>query len=591
MNTFVKLVQISIIAIVVTIVANPSTVKADADDSAHADVQLAEQDEWGWQVMVNAGNYFCGGTLVAADWVLTAAHCLYDGNGALLAPEDIQVVAGETNRYKLENTEQRLSVNAIFVNDSQDGQENDIALLRLTLPANLNKYVTTVAMISPDKLHLTSAGQMAMVTGWGAAAEGGRTLPELRVAPMQIVTNDICQSLYGSITDNMICGSYIAASGQACQADEGGPLVVADEHGNWYLAGVLSLKRSCGLAGYHSAFARVSEHRAWVDATMAANSSAPGVVIPNDRAVEVVGGQPAEQGEWGWQVMINAGGYICGGSLIDTGWVLTAAHCLYDGAGNIFEPSDIRIVAGETNRYKIENTEQILGVDAVFVHQDYSTRKKNHDIALLRLNKLAILNKFVTTVPLATQDRLSLTAPGQTATVTGWGMTSEGGRVSHELMEAAIPVVDNDTCQRSYGGLITDNMLCAGYAEGGVDACQGDSGGPLVVLDEQGKWHLVGVVSFGFGCARAKYYGVYARVSQYVPWVEDTMAANVKIYETIVDSVDDAAGNTDDESGTVDNTTDNVNDTTDNVDNGTGQPNVDSTDSMAEIVFLPLVMR
>ncbi len=290
---------------------------------------------------------------------------------------------------------------------------------------------------------------------------------------------------------------------------------------------------------------------------------ADATVAAGIQSVDVVGGQPAEQGEWGWQVMINAGGFLCGGSLIDANWVLTAAHCVYDSVGNRLMPAELRIIVGETDRHTVENTEQILSVDAIFVHDSYRTISTNDDLALLRLATSATLNKFVATIPMASKEQLKLTTAGQAATVTGWGMTSEGGRVANELMEATLPLVDNETCRRSYGNFITDNTLCAGYAEGGVDACQGDSGGPLVVSDDQGNWYLVGVVSFGFGCARADYYGVYVRVSQYVAWVETTMADNTKPIDIIVDDEDKSPD----------------------------QPVVEPANPNVQVVFLPLVTR
>jgi len=90
-----------------------------------------------------------------------------------------------------------------------------------------------------------------------------------------------------------------------------------------------------------------------------------------------------------------------------------------------------------------------------------------------------------------------------------------------ELQEVDVPIVSNATCNTSYGGEITANMICAGYAQGGKDACYGDSGGPLFVPDETGTgWVQVGVVSWGEGCALPNYYGVYARVSRYQSWIE-----------------------------------------------------------------------
>ena len=106
----------------------------------------------------------------------------------------------------------------------------------------------------------------------------------------------------------------------------------------------------------------------------------------------------------------------------------------------------------------------------------------------------------------------------------GWGTTSSGGSISEDLLKVEVPFVDKETCEQDYTGYtISDNMLCAG--EKGKDSCQGDSGGPLVAYDN-GSPVLVGVVSWGIGCAFEGYPGVYAKVSNYLDWIENVMAKN-----------------------------------------------------------------
>ncbi len=248
------------------------------------------------------------------------------------------------------------------------------------------------------------------------------------------------------------------------------------------------------------------------------------------QSTNIVGGQPAEQGEWGWQVLVRPGNYLCGGSLVAAEWVLTAAHCVFDNNGELMAAEAIRVTVGETHRGKLEGTEQLLNVSEIFAHEAYEKHSNNNDIALLHLATPAQLNNAVAIVPLLTNEHAGLVAEGVLATVTGWGTTEEGGNSSSALMEVSVPVVGNELCNRSYG-IITDNMICGGYQEGGKDSCQGDSGGPLVVADENGNWYLAGVVSFGYGCARADFYGVYTRVSQYVSWIQETMSSHVSATE------------------------------------------------------------
>jgi hypothetical protein len=108
--------------------------------------------------------------------------------------------------------------------------------------------------------------------------------------------------------------------------------------------------------------------------------------------------------------------------------------------------------------------------------------------------------------------------------VSGWGATAEGGSSAAILQKVRVPIVSNTTCNAAYGGGITANMLCAGLVEGGKDSCQGDSGGPLVVPDGSG-WRLAGVVSFGNGCARPNFYGVYTRISSFTTWITSQVGA------------------------------------------------------------------
>lgn len=242
--------------------------------------------------------------------------------------------------------------------------------------------------------------------------------------------------------------------------------------------------------------------------------------LPTSRSTQIVGGQPADVGEWPWQAMVRAGGYLCGGSLVDSGWVVTAAHCIYDDRGAVFSPDAITVTLGDHSRVQNDGYEQVMAVTEVVPHAAYDEWSNDNDIALLKLATPATLNARVATIKPVTTAENALAAAGTMAFVTGWGTSGEGGSAAAVLMEVDVPVVDNTTCNGSYG-TITDNMLCAGYAEGGKDSCQGDSGGPLVVPDNNGGWRLAGIVSFGYGCARQDFYGVYTRVSQFASWIEE----------------------------------------------------------------------
>ncbi len=178
---------------------------------------------------------------------------------------------------------------------------------------------------------------------------------------------------------------------------------------------------------------------------------------------------------------------------------------------------------GHTNAF-IGYSSQKLHVEKIKVHEDYQYGfGYKHDIALLKLKPSAILGENVGLVNLP--DKNVALVPGKECFITGWGAISSGGIMQNYLQEAAVPIVSEKKCKEAYGSVIHDSMICAGFDKGGVDACQGDSGGPLV-CKFNGKWYLEGITSWGHGCARPNYYGVYANVRYLQEWVEKTMKDN-----------------------------------------------------------------
>lgn len=231
----------------------------------------------------------------------------------------------------------------------------------------------------------------------------------------------------------------------------------------------------------------------------------------------IVNGEPADIREHGWQVAlsIKSGGvtYACGGSLITKNWLLTAAHCFDSSA----KKAGVRAKAGVSNYRSSGNW---IEAERIIIHSDYNRQTQKNDIALVKLKSPAP----GTTIRYA--DPTTVPPVNEKLEVTGWGATAENGSASDELMKANVPYVDNSTCneKNAYKGKISAGMMCAGYAQGGTDACQGDSGGPLVW--RKGKEPiLVGIVSFGEGCARQLKFGVYTRVSFYHRWIASNLVA------------------------------------------------------------------
>ncbi|CAH1799262.1 unnamed protein product [Owenia fusiformis] len=236
-------------------------------------------------------------------------------------------------------------------------------------------------------------------------------------------------------------------------------------------------------------------------------------IMPNGR---IVGGSDAVPYSWPWMAMLTTdwGYQFCGATLIDTNWVLTAAHCTSG-----MDPWDMVIRLGEYSKTKCELLTQVIPVIQIINHPGYDPETTNNDISLLRLGKPAELNGYVgkACLPAAEPE------PGRQCVVTGWGTTEEEGSSSDKLKEVHVPIISRTTCNLQYNGSITDQMICAGeLQEGGKDSCQGDSGGPLVCKEESNAWSVYGVVSWGSGCARVGKPGVYANVAQYLTWIDDS---------------------------------------------------------------------
>merc|ERR1712212_42405 len=164
-----------------------------------------------------------------------------------------------------------------------------------------------------------------------------------------------------------------------------------------------------------------------------------------------------------------------------------------------------------------EGNEQTVVLSKIIQHEDYNGFTISNDISLLKLSEPLSFNDYV--------QGIALPAPGHAASgdciVSGWGTTSEGGSTPSVLRKVAVPIVSDEECRAAYGESdIEDSMICAGLPEGGKDSCQGDSGGPFACKDT-GSTYLAGVVSWGYGCARPNYPGVYTEVAYFVDWVKE----------------------------------------------------------------------
>jgi Trypsin len=246
-------------------------------------------------------------------------------------------------------------------------------------------------------------------------------------------------------------------------------------------------------------------------------------------APRIVGGQPTTIGEWPWQVAVTLNDALyqgngferqfCGGSLVAPQVVVTAAHCFYDEGAGGFPPADqgfgpeYSVISGRTTLSGPGGQEIAVSDYYWFVEGAgdplYDPGTNRWDVVILELASASAQSA----VRVAGPGEEPVWAPGQDADITGWGTTSEGGQGSDTLREARISILADERCG-AYGKRFKPAlMLCGGRLAGGVDTCQGDSGGPLVAPIEGGGFRLVGLTSWGDGCARPGKPGVYARLA------------------------------------------------------------------------------
>ncbi|KAB7494963.1 Transmembrane protease serine 11D [Armadillidium nasatum] len=216
---------------------------------------------------------------------------------------------------------------------------------------------------------------------------------------------------------------------------------------------------------------------------------------------KLIGGRPSHPKDWPWMaalLKVDDSTLVCGGVLITDRYVLTAANCF----------------------------------------NDYNSDTRDNDIALLRLERPTSFSEFISPVCLPPRFETFETFETRRGTVVGWGTQEVGGNSSNILREISIPILRREDCESSFlGNLITPNMFCA--SQKGLDSCQGDSGGPLMIQQDDSRWYVVGIVSWGIGCALDT-PGVYTKVNNYINWIRrnieipKTTLSPLTIYETEV---------------------------------------------------------
>ncbi|XP_051558040.1 coagulation factor VIIi [Myxocyprinus asiaticus] len=241
---------------------------------------------------------------------------------------------------------------------------------------------------------------------------------------------------------------------------------------------------------------------------------------------QFVGGIHCPRGHYPWQVLIDYYGVsLCGGALLDNNWVITAAHCVQKK-----DMKHMKVITGDHDLDVNDGSEEAYDVISVVIHEKYDPVTLDSDLALLRLREKPTPSVYAVPICLPTpQLAQSELAAARFHTVSGWGKHTEGGNIhpskglkapSSPIMQClAVPLIPTAECVLKSGVNITDNMFCAGYAEGTHESCRGNDGSPLIT-QYKGTSFLTGVVTWGKGCDQPGYYGIYTKVSNFLNWLE-----------------------------------------------------------------------
>ncbi|XP_062983770.1 enteropeptidase [Elgaria multicarinata webbii] len=241
-------------------------------------------------------------------------------------------------------------------------------------------------------------------------------------------------------------------------------------------------------------------------------------LITQKHNAKIVGGSDAQEGAWPWVASLHFNSRpMCGASLVSNEWLVSAAHCVH---GRNLEPSRWKAILGLHTHLNLSYPQTVIReIDQIIINPHYNKRTKNSDIVLMHLQFRVNYTDYIQ--PICFPDKNKQFFPGTICSIAGWGRTTNhAGAVANILQEAEVPLIAHKKCQQQMPEYnITENMMCAGYDEGGIDSCQGDSGGPLMCQESE-KWILAGVTSFGYQCALPHRPGVYVNVSKFVDWIK-----------------------------------------------------------------------
>ncbi|XP_077884231.1 transmembrane protease serine 9 isoform X4 [Ictidomys tridecemlineatus] len=478
----------------------------------------AASGEVPWQVSLKEGpRHFCGATVVGDRWLLSAAHCFNHTKA-----ERVQAHLGTASLLGVGGSPVKLGLRRVALHPRYNPGilDFDVAVLELASPLVFNKYIQPVCL--PLAIQKFPVGRKCVISGWGNTQEGNATKPDtLQKASVGIIDQKACSVLYNfSLTDRMLCAGFLEGKVDSCQGDSGGPLACEEAPG-------VTTSRPTTPGASIRATVQPADMTVSVTSSTArgktlppdtpestTRSQLPGCGLSPARALaRIVGGSAAGRGEWPWQVSLwlRRREHRCGAVLVAERWLLSAAHC-FDVYG---DPKQWAAFLGTPFLSGAEG--QLERVARIYKHPFYNRYTLDYDVALLELAGPVRRSHLVR--PICLPEPAPRPSEGTHCVITGWGSVREGGSMARQLQKAAVRLLSEQTCRRFYPVQISSRMLCAGFPQGGVDSCSGDAGGPLACREPSGRWVLTGVTSWGYGCGRPHFPGVYTRVAAVRGWI------------------------------------------------------------------------
>ncbi|KAF5296214.1 hypothetical protein FQR65_LT10289 [Abscondita terminalis] len=443
--------------------------------------------------------HYCGGVILKIDAVLTAAHCRYLLSDEMINTDHLLVVVGDLQLHHATVHTRMYSVRNIIAHPGYNllTLRNDIALVYINGQFEWNDYISPIILATMKPTPKVPC----VVSGWGTQHQDRNQVSDsLYYANISVIDDSYCKNYiktYVPYHEGMFCAGHLGGGIDACKGDSGGPLICNNE-----LVGLISWGIGCAAPRHPGVYMDISYYYKWIHSD---HSSDTMRISPNLFLIFSI---------WLYDASLRHNSiHYCGGVILRIDAVLTAAHCRYPLSDEVININHLLVVVGDLQLHHATVHTRMYSVKSIVAHPDYNLVTLRNDIAIIYINGQFEWNDYVSPISLATMKP----SPKVSCVVSGWGTQHQDrNQVSDSLYYANISVIDDSFCKNYIKTYVPyhDGMLCAGQLGGGIDTCKGDSGGPMICNNE-----LVGLISWGIGCAAPRHPGIYMDISYYYRWI------------------------------------------------------------------------